>query len=328
MKIALTSHSGGQDFDFTVPGPWNALKDQFETLGHNLVKLEGRPEVLIFNNFNAKLYRDFAQTLPPSRLVLVSWEPPINHAEMYEDHNLRKFGHKFFPSKIWAQNYGGHFFPWPQNYEVEYESLDEWQNRLSKICMLQSNKWSFVKGENYTLRRQIPQKLEKQIDLFGPNWNRGVVYDSLAIVQTAVRSGRSSRFKKQALTGIGYKYRNYRGYVNDKIDTLKKYRYSLVVENSNEYVSEKVFDVLRAGTVPIYIGGEFEDTGLDEKMVVRAQPNLSSIKECIRSVMSDQPYAISVRNRGYEVMRDRQRNGHTLEDEFRSLAQKISEALT
>jgi len=328
MKIAVTSHSGGHDFEFAGAGPWEAFKDQLIRLGNRIVRLKDDPEVLIFNNFHPSLYRRYARNLCNSRLVLIAWEPPSNNVKMYRKENLIKFGHTFFPSITWARRYGGHFFPWPQNYKSEHEPMDDWNVRKDKVCMLQGNKWSLKRGENYTLRRKIPHEFEEIIDLFGVGWNEGYLSDLFSITRIIVKDFEFNGYSKQAITGIGQRYKNYYGQVDDKEETLRMYRYSLVVENSNEYVSEKVFDVLRAGTVPIYVGGEFEDTGLDEKMVVRAQPNLSSIKECIRRVMSDHTYAISVRNRGYEVMRDRQLNGHTLEGEFRSLAQKISEALT
>lgn len=42
----------------------------------------------------------------------------------------------------------------------------------------------------------------------------------------------------------------------DKFNTLAKYRFTIIVENSriNNYVSEKIFDALLCGTIPIYFG--------------------------------------------------------------------------
>ncbi len=41
-----------------------------------------------------------------------------------------------------------------------------------------------------------------------------------------------------------------------KLDTIKEYDYYLAFENSNciDYVSEKMFDGLISGTVPVYLG--------------------------------------------------------------------------
>lgn len=49
----------------------------------------------------------------------------------------------------------------------------------------------------------------------------------------------------------------YRGPVADKIDTLRGYDFTLVYENCDVpgYVTEKLFDALRAGAVPLHRGG-------------------------------------------------------------------------
>lgn len=49
---------------------------------------------------------------------------------------------------------------------------------------------------------------------------------------------------------------SYKGYVDDKIKALKKARFALAYENDSatDYVSEKIYDVMKAGTVPVYLG--------------------------------------------------------------------------
>ena len=50
----------------------------------------------------------------------------------------------------------------------------------------------------------------------------------------------------------------YRGYAASKYQTLSQYRYNLAIENSIEdwYISEKIFDALLCGCMPIYYGSE------------------------------------------------------------------------
>ena len=50
----------------------------------------------------------------------------------------------------------------------------------------------------------------------------------------------------------------YRGYAASKYQTLSQYRYNLAIENSLEdwYISEKIFDALMCGCMPIYYGSE------------------------------------------------------------------------
>lgn len=53
--------------------------------------------------------------------------------------------------------------------------------------------------------------------------------------------------------GIG----NYMGPANDKIQTLSKYNFAIAFENKDYpgYITEKIFDVMMAGTIPLYWGG-------------------------------------------------------------------------
>ncbi|KKQ75904.1 MAG: Fucosyltransferase [Candidatus Woesebacteria bacterium GW2011_GWB1_38_5b] len=51
-------------------------------------------------------------------------------------------------------------------------------------------------------------------------------------------------------------YSSYRGYVKNKIRTLRMFKYSLCFENNPApgYISEKIFDCFKAKCVPIYLG--------------------------------------------------------------------------
>jgi hypothetical protein len=51
---------------------------------------------------------------------------------------------------------------------------------------------------------------------------------------------------------------NYVGPVNDKIQTLSKYNFAIAFENTDYpgYITEKIFDIMIAGTIPLYWGGE------------------------------------------------------------------------
>jgi len=55
------------------------------------------------------------------------------------------------------------------------------------------------------------------------------------------------------------KYPLWEGSVVRKRDVLGKYRFGFCYENTNRipgYITEKIFDVMLAGTVPIYLGAE------------------------------------------------------------------------
>ena len=73
-----------------------------------------------------------------------------------------------------------------------------------------------------------------------------------------------AKYSEIDLYGIGWQdvqsnmiRKVYKGSVESKIETLKKYKYALAFENSNNEIGgicEKIFDVMAAGCVPIYWG--------------------------------------------------------------------------
>ena len=99
------------------------------------------------------------------------------------------------------------------------------------------------KGMLYHRRRTFARAAEQTFpdssDVFGGNWQ-------------GLASGWFRKFVKEP------PYQNYRGsFAADKMTLLQNYRFAFCYENysSNEgYISEKIFDALYAGVVPVYLG--------------------------------------------------------------------------
>ncbi|WP_169719429.1 glycosyltransferase family 10 domain-containing protein [Olivibacter sitiensis] len=74
---------------------------------------------------------------------------------------------------------------------------------------------------------------------------------------------------------------------NDKISFLKQYKFNICPENTNHdgYVTEKLFEAIRAGTVPIYWGakGQPEPDVLNHDAIVRWDDKFS-VKKVMRIV--------------------------------------------
>ena len=76
----------------------------------------------------------------------------------------------------------------------------------------------------------------KDFDLYGMGWDKSIIGET--------------RQLREAILG------SYRGSVDDKIRTLAQYKFTFTLENtvSKGYVTEKIFDAMFAGAVPIYLG--------------------------------------------------------------------------
>jgi hypothetical protein len=57
---------------------------------------------------------------------------------------------------------------------------------------------------------------------------------------------------------------------------MRQYRYAIVIENESSYLTEKLFDALRAGCLPVYVGLDPLPPDL-EALVVRSLPNVPCV---------------------------------------------------
>ena len=111
------------------------------------------------------------------------------------------------------------------------QTKDELLARSNSICLISNNKKSLIKGELFSLRQKVAdwfyQDGQIPLDIYGR---------------------------------LPMKLPNYKGEVEDKIQTYQHYRFALCFENcylknwSNGWITEKIFDAFYAQTVPIYYG--------------------------------------------------------------------------
>jgi hypothetical protein len=73
-------------------------------------------------------------------------------------------------------------------------------------------------------------------------------------------------------------YPKSKGTVEDKLATMSKYKYALVIENSPEYMSEKLMEALFAGCIPIYVGPDPHDYGIPKNLVIWTRPTVRAIE--------------------------------------------------
>ena len=83
------------------------------------------------------------------------------------------------------------------------------------------------------------------------------------------------------IKGIKYYFRHYNNYLGEVLDkrsVLSMYKYCLVIENSSDYLSEKLFDALLSGCIPIYVGPDLANFEIPGNLFLQAEPNLNDIK--------------------------------------------------
>ena len=131
---------------------------------------------------------------------------------------------------------------WPQT--RQFPSMPKISFDQKKLLVnISMNKSSRHPRELYSARRATIRHFERarpnEFDLYGVGWDR-----PLGLAERAFAFTRPT-------------YPSYRGSVRHKWDVLPRYRFSLCYENIRDepgWVTEKIFDSMRARCVPIYWG--------------------------------------------------------------------------
>lgn len=118
-------------------------------------------------------------------------------------------------------------------------------------CMISGNKESYNRQELYAERRKIIRWYEKfnpnSFDLYGRGWELGE-----AIIPGYIRKIipiLNKIFRR--------KYPSFKGSIESKHSLLENYKFCFCYENSQGfkgYITEKIFDPMFVGCIPIYIG--------------------------------------------------------------------------
>jgi hypothetical protein len=213
---------------------------------------------------------------------LIRTEPHVVSPESYMANRVSDFD--LIISMGTSDKSSGEVVYWPQLFDENFEKvLENWQERQDSAVIVASDKISFVSGELYSLRREAIFALPN-IDLFGYHWVRPFykkLFVMLAEIFIAFRSTTSPSLK--AAQNFFRRPTNYKGQAEDKRTTISSYKYCLVIENAATYVSEKLFDALFAGCIPIYVGPELKTFGFPSGLVLEAAPTLAGLIEGLES---------------------------------------------
>ena len=308
MKIRVIGHGGEGRFPFGTSGPWKDFENVLLERGHEICSADmiDDADSLIANSYQ-KNVADYLEKnqIPTSKCILVLWEPYVVETTRYKSEVLSKFGTIFAPSIDWAEKVGARSFNWPQDKVSDEDVFGAWQQRINRAVMVQGNKFSARKGELYSLRRKVIMKLGNgYLDLFGTNWNKGINFDWWHWSRSALNS-KINEISLKSFFGIGQTYRNYFGVTDNKFKTLSKYKIAVVIENSADFVSEKLFDAVRAGCVTVYTGPNLKKYGIPDGSAIQIARNADAISETVRLLLekSDQKLEEIARNQRFSLIK-------------------------
>lgn len=223
----------------------------------------------------------FAKKLRSAVRVAILMEPPVVLPSNGIPNNFKDFDLVFELGRLEDDVPHGHVaLPWPQQLAINgsFHNL----KRSKKCAMVCGNKFSFIPGELYTLRRKLIKRLNRKIDLFGTGWTSKLSTTILNFLKAASFAILNGRFSLSSIAALIFsKPRNFLGQPKNKLATLQNYESSVVIENWEKYFTEKLFDALKAGCLPIYVGPPLEKIGIPEGFAIQAPSQYSELAKLI-----------------------------------------------
>jgi hypothetical protein len=290
-SLLLISTSGPirqRDRDDQTWGPFIA---QIERRGFRLLDTQDRPDAMVAINWRdsfKKMARKWG--LPRSRRVLVQWESPVIQPSLFSPHNTQVFSHVLSMSPLWPGASQRSWVRWPQGQDwsaFALSRLPSWEHRHDHVAMLNRNVISANSRSTYHLRRQLAgYEGSRKVVLAGHGWPTSLSKDLADAGRATFRQVRQRRAPsgKVLMQTLIARPSSAMGGVESKSDFLGQFRYALVIENSLDYVSEKLFGALAAGCVPIYVGPPLTPFGLDDDLVIRAPASASGVHAAIEGI--------------------------------------------
>lgn len=181
---------------------------------------------VLVNNLTPPFSKASLSRIPKEKLVLISWEPPSVFLHQYQKEALDLFGTvlTWDDSMVDGKKFIKYNYPALRPLQKDLPPFEE----RKFLCMIASNlKINKFEKELYSKRKDgvkfFESKPEGTFDLYGKWWEE---------------------------------FKNAKGTVPDKFETLKEYKFNFCFENANVpgYITEKIFDSFAVGAIPIYLG--------------------------------------------------------------------------
>ena len=226
--------------------------------------------------------------------VLLLWEPKAVMPWQYQPRNQSAFD-LVIPMSFWrAQNLGLKEFAYhPYDFDG-IKPITSNNGRTKRVVMINSAKFSSGCSSLYGLRRATSKKLLDigvEYSLYGTNWHMSKTMEVRKRI-TSLKNSLLAREKicfQELTSQLWYSYPEYKGWVENKFEILSHFQLSLVIENEQDWVTEKIFDSLYAGAIPIYVGPDFsKEFPKLEACVIRANANIDDVVRKVKETSADQ----------------------------------------
>lgn len=305
--MALLTISGNSLPSGDYQPNWTILIEQLEQLGHQ-VTYDGLGDVFIALDHCPRGFKRFHGECPRAPKILIRQETDSVYPLQYTKRVVDKYdlvltlGH--VPDNDSVAKFFGHCYkPYPnpavptesKTFEQVFKNISEknafkyheWAKRRYLVTFVGGNKIGLGKSRNYQLRSKLVSELLGQgLIVFGPFWNTGLWDRFSNRFRTLLWGLRTNQLQNLLgiFNGILKKYPGALGIIEDKFEVLRESKFTLVIENSDYFVTEKIFDSMLAGCIPIYKGPDLKRVGIPEGLVIPFDRNIDDLTEYLSQI--------------------------------------------
>jgi hypothetical protein len=265
MKIYLF---GTNAFNYNANDKYNSISEIFARKGYEIVRFPDIADLCIF--VDSLIPRKFTKIIANKIKVAIIQEPEVVKPQLYKRSYLNNFDLVIGIGQLQDFNTEKAFviLKWPQILSDKYQLRSE--ERTNRIVAIASKRISFVKNENYKFRFYIFNDKNRKfmVDFYGKNWEKNISHSLKDFLYSVLHHGVSIKsfnllfIFRYIFTGIEVQK------CKDKNTILQKYKFSLVIENSTVHFTEKFFDALKNGAVPIYLGPGLNQLGIPKELYI------------------------------------------------------------
>jgi hypothetical protein len=273
-----------------------------------------------------------------TRRILVSFEPRIVSPEEYRPSVTHRYDSVIRWSALHKTNesekvftYGGF---WAGDLDRNLLKYSRASRNGNSIGLINANKHSFITGSLYTLRSQVIRRLanalpEVEVNVAGAKWQAGSAFETNQQARSLLQAFLFRQRIDLSLVKAPIKQLpniKFHGEVSSTLDFLSTNRFALVIENEASYVSEKLFNAILAGCVPIYFGPPIEEFGIDPAAVVSGGPSPNDFVSALKSMQNADLSQVIQAGQDW-IRQESTRQTYSYESSMARLAELISQEL-
>lgn len=297
----------------SIPNPrqdiqFRALFELLESKNYEISEEIGNEYLIAINHNQAELDEFLRRGGAKENTVLLRPEPDAVFPAQYKQKIFRQYGLVITPGGDASVQLTNQRFEFPYQINIDPNNrslndpdleievnhaimekrfdLENWLGRPIKTSMVISNKVSPVPRSNYAIRRLAALEISpEELEVYGTLWTSSFktqLRHRVAVAVFAIRSGYLPN-PRSIFGSLGKSYPTAKGVVANKHSVLKNSKFSLVIENTNTHITEKIFDAIINGAVPIYVGPNLKELGIPSDIAFEVSADILSIKEALGS---------------------------------------------